>query len=117
MQDLFNKAELEVEREPLLETDKRAPPAKKRPPSKEHRHENMANPVSPGSVGNQSSASLAPATPPGNLPPPSPSLLGPVGGITSAGGKASPPPPPPARSAGPSASPPPPPPPPPGPKR
>ena len=114
MQDLFNKADLEVEREPLLETDKRAPPAKKRPPSKEHRQ----HPVGPGSIGNQNSALLAPATPPGNLPPPSPSLLGPVGGIAlSAGGKTPPPPPPPVRGAGPSASPPPPPPPPPGPWR
>ena len=134
LQDLFSKADLEVERQPLLETDTRPSP-KKRPPSKEHRKENMAKRTQPKNVvrfthkgdskkrpaspGKESSASLAPATPPGNLPPPSPSLLAP-GGIASASfsrGIVPPPPPAPDSGVGPSVPPPPPPPPPPGPKR
>lgn len=133
LQDLFNKADSDVERQPLLETDTQTPPAKKRAPSA--KQGNMATRTQPKNIarfkhksdskskkrsaspGKESSSSLAPETPPGNFPPP-PSLLAPSGGIvsaSSAGGIVPPPPPVPVRGVGP--PPPPPPPPPPGSKR
>ncbi len=49
LQDLFSKVDLEVERQPLLETDTRPSP-KERPPSKEHIKENMAKRTQPKNV-------------------------------------------------------------------